>query len=250
MYLLHVPVIKFPILFCLTVLLMMAMLFRPAQAEQNGQQIFEARCGMCHDLPDPDKPPPEGQGHWKERLDLMAGNASLSRDEKSKVLAFLESHEKGASTMVSMAQEKKLFEKKCSLCHTIDRVFRIPLTDKSREHIVNRMQERAPDWISANEVHEILEYLSQTGAEKPGQIPRAGLAKGDKGGDGAAALFRRRCSACHTLERIYLKVEKDPATAWMHIVTRMKEKAPQWLSAEDASKITNYIKTLKPVGVK
>ena len=48
-----------------------------AIAGQDGKKIYEDRCGMCHDLPDPDKPPPEGKGHWKEQLDLMAPNAGL-----------------------------------------------------------------------------------------------------------------------------------------------------------------------------
>lgn len=221
----------------------------PVLAVQDGQKIYEDRCGMCHDLPDPDKPPPEGKGHWKERLDLMAPNAGLSNKEKAAVLEFLQNHEKGASNMVSFAQEQQVFEKKCSLCHTIDRVFRIPLTDESRAHIVKRMQERAPDWITSEEAHEILEYLGKAGNKMPEQIPRPGPAEGEKAGDGAVALFRQRCSACHTLERVYLKLEEDPATAWMHIVSRMQKKAPEWLTSDEARKIAEYLKSLKPVGV-
>jgi len=236
------------IVFVLLSLSAVALPLKSADAGQSGQQIFEDRCGMCHDLPDPNKPPPEGKGHWKERLDLMAPNASLSGKEKAKVLAFLQQHEKGASNMVSIAQERQVFEKKCSLCHTIDRVFRIPLTDESRAHIVKRMQARAADWISADEAHEILEYLNQVGGKTPEITPKAGPGKGEKAGDGAAALFRQRCSACHTLERVYLKVEQDPATAWMHIVNRMQQKSPEWLNENDARKIAEYLKTLKPVG--
>jgi len=233
----------------LSLLALFAILAPPqAMAGQDGQKIYEDRCGMCHDLPDPNKPPPEGKGHWKERLDQMAPNAGLSRKEKAAVLAFLQSHEKGASNMVSFAQEKQLFEKKCSLCHTIDRVFRIPLTDESRAHIIKRMQERAPDWITGEQAKEIMEYLSQAGDKTPEHTPRAGPGKGEKAGDGAAALFRQRCSACHTLERVYLKLEKDPATAWMHIASRMQKKAPEWLTNDEARKIAEYLKTLKPVG--
>ncbi|TCK17167.1 quinohemoprotein amine dehydrogenase alpha subunit-like protein [Thiogranum longum] len=224
------------------------MLSWSALAAQDGEKIYEDRCGMCHELPDPDKPPPEGKGHWKERLDLMAPNAGLSGKEKAAVLEFLQNHEKGASSMVSFAQEQQVFEKKCSLCHTIDRVFRIPLTDESRAHIVKRMQERAQDWITNDEAHEILEYLGKVGNKAPGEIPRAGPASENEAGDGPAALFRHRCSACHTLERVYLKLEEDPATAWMHIVSRMQKKSPDWLTSKEAQKIAEYLKTLKPVG--
>lgn len=52
---------------------------------------------------------------------------------------------------------------------------------------------------------------------------------------GGEVLFRERCSACHTLERVYLEVEKTKgrAPAWLHIVKRMQEKTPRWITPDD-----------------
>ena len=67
----------------------------------------------------------------------------------------------------------------------------------------------------------------------------------------SAQVFRERCSACHTLERVYLALEesqgKDKAPPWMHIVQRMREKAPEWISAQEAEQIMTYLQSLKPV---
>jgi len=57
-------------------------------------------------------------------------------------------------------------------------------------------------------------------------------------------VFLERCSACHTLDRVYDKLQGDQAS-WMHVVQRMQGKAPDWLSKEDAKLVVEYLKTLK-----
>ena len=207
-------------------------------AQPEGEKIFEKRCGGCHDLPDPNKPPPEG---WDKRLDLMAPMAGLNKKEKNEVLNFLRSHSQKAEGMLSAAEERKLFMQKCSLCHSEQRVFLEPLTPESRRHIVLRMQERAPDWISPKDAERILAYLDQgaPGGKKP--------VKKKVNGD-AGKIFRERCSACHNLERVYLALEKKESagSAWMHIVKRMRQKAPEWISPKEAEQIAQYLKSLKP----
>lgn len=52
---------------------------------------------------------------------------------------------------------------------------------------------------------------------------------------------------CHTLERVYLKVEKGmDAKSWNHIVQRMQGKNPEWLNEDEAKQIMSYLRTLKP----
>ena len=61
----------------------------------------------------------------------------------------------------------------------------------------------------------------------------------------AKQLFRERCSGCHELDRIYAKVkeERDKTAAWLHVVTRMRAKAPDWISEDDAERIIDYLRT-------
>lgn len=213
-----------------------------ALAEPSGERMFKKRCAQCHDLPSPDK---LSSTQWEKQLGIMAPYAGLSGKQKSEVLDFLQSHSKQATTIVSMAREKKNFEKKCGLCHTPDRIFYEKLTPKSRRHIVLRMQKRAMGWISPKEAERILAYLDQgaPGIDKP--------VRKKINGD-AADLFRERCTGCHTLERIYLELEEHKqlagkSAAWMHIVKRMREKAPDWIDKKEAEQIARFLKTLRPV---
>ncbi len=213
-----------------------------AEAAAPGEKAFQENCGRCHPLPDPQKLTSE---QWVVRLETMAPMARLNKEEKTRVLGFLQEHSAKAVQVVSMAQERKIFEEKCSLCHTPDRIFVEPLTPESRRHIVLRMRERAPaGWISEKEAHEILEYLEHGAPEAKKPVRKE--AKG-----GPAEVFRERCSACHTLERVYLELEeskeKGKAAPWMHIVKRMREKAPEWITEKEAEQILSYLRTLRPV---
>jgi mono/diheme cytochrome c family protein len=209
-------------------------LFSPATAisTEGGKSIFEQRCHRCHDLPDPGKPPEMG---WEKRLKIMAKLAKLTPEQKTDVLSYLQSHSKKAEKTISLADEQRLFEQKCSLCHTLDRIFLKPLDDESRQHIVKRMQGKIPGWISEEEAKQVIDYLS-----KAPKVKRVKKAK-----DIPAEIFQERCSACHTLERIYNKINNEKAPSWMHIVQRMQEKAPQWLSQDEARLVIEYLKSIK-----
>jgi len=203
-----------------------------AISNEQGQSVFEQRCQRCHDLPDPGKPPKMG---WENRLKLMAKLAKLSPEQKTDVLSYLQSHSKKAETTTSLADERRLFEQKCSLCHTLDRVFLEPLTDESRQHIVKRMQRKMPDWISDEELKQVISYLNRA--------PK--LEREKKTSDIPAEIFQERCSACHTLEHIFNKINNEKTPSWMHIVQRMQKKAPQWLSQDEARLVIEYLKSIE-----
>ena len=203
-------------------------------AEKTGESIFRKQCSQCHDLPDPRKLTAEG---WVKQLNLMAPMSGLNKKQKARVLGFLQSHSKRAIKVVSMANDRRLFEAKCTLCHNTNRILLEPLTPKSRHHIVLRMQRRAPaGWITTAEANRILNYLERgaPGTKKPVRKPING---------GAKVAFQKRCSACHTLERVYLKLGKSrgKAQVWMHIVKRMRQKSPTWISKAEANQILKYL---------
>lgn len=225
--------------FVLAIAFMFFTIFMTDYAKANGKEVFEERCTMCHELPDPEKLTSE---EWVVTLEEMALNAGLNNTETGDVLEFLQSHSRKATKIVSMAKERKLFEEKCSLCHTTDRIFIMPLTKESRHHIVKRMQERASGWITPKEAQGILAYLNQGTPETNKPVRK-------KTNGGSAELFRERCTACHTAERIFLKVKEskksNKAPEWLHIVKRMREKAPEWVTEKEAGKIMQYLKSLK-----
>lgn len=210
----------------------------------DGRKTFEKNCQTCHDLPKMNETPSD---EWAERLNLMAPMAGLSKAEEADVLSYLMSHSKKAGSTLSMAQERNIFEKKCTLCHSTMRVFNEDLTQESRRHVVLRMQKRASDWITPKEAEAILHYLQNSKEPVVAAMPQVGK-KPVKTGMSSAEVFRTRCTACHSLERIYLKVEKGMnADAWNHVVQRMQSKNPKWLSRGDAKQIMAYLRSLQPV---
>lgn len=56
-------------------------------------------------------------------------------------------------------------------------------------------------------------------------------------------LFETKCSICHPLTRILRQLE--PLEGWSSIVAREREKAPFWISQQEAELITEYLQALK-----
>jgi mono/diheme cytochrome c family protein len=76
-------------LFCL-----LAMPWTPVHAEDldKGKQLFEFKCGLCHQVPDPAKFKP---AQWREVLQTMQGRMKqfgmppLTEEEHANVLAYI-----------------------------------------------------------------------------------------------------------------------------------------------------------------
>lgn len=207
----------------------------PGFAQEAGEKLYKERCSMCHALP---KPGDKTEKQWPKIMEQMAANAQLSGREKESVLTYLVEHARHEAVEVRMAAERKLFETKCSLCHSIDRVYVVKLTPEAMDHVVNRMRLRAPDWITPEQARNILEYMKAD----PRERRKREAVKG-----GPEVLFRERCTACHDLERVFLEAEKPGAKDWMHIVKEMQEKAPEWLTKEEAERIVGYLNRFKAV---
>jgi len=205
-------------------------------APADGQSLFEKRCSACHKLPDPGRPPPQG---WAEQLELMAPLARLKTDQKRSVLDYLQTHSQQASMDAALEEDRAFFEEKCSRCHTTDRVLLSPLRGEALSHVINRMQSRSgTDWLSDQEVERVLSYLAIA--------PRDTASTAPLSNDAAPAdIFSARCSACHTLERIFQKLGDNSNTAdfWSHTVSRMRGKAPQWMTETEAGEILEYLRS-------
>jgi mono/diheme cytochrome c family protein len=99
------------------------------------------------------------------------------------------------------------------------------------------MRSKAPGWITDDDANLILDYLSKA----------PGVERDKKAKNKADDIFVERCSACHTLERVYAKLKDSDSPSWAHIVQRMQSKSPEWLSKDDASKVVEYLRSLSPV---
>ncbi len=206
----------------------------PGFAQDQGEKLYKERCSICHAPP---KPEEKTEKQWPKIMDQMAANAQLSAREKESVLKYLVEHARHEAVEARLAAEKKLLEEKCSLCHTLDRLYVVKLTAEDMDHVVKRMRLRAPDWITPEDARRILEYMKTD----PHERRKRQEVKG-----GPEVLFRERCAACHGLERVFLEAEKPGTKDWMHIVKEMQEKAPEWVTQDEAQKIIAYLQALKP----
>ena len=207
----------------------------PGFAQNQGEKLYKERCSICHAPP---KPEEKTEKQWPKIMDQMAANAQLNAREKETVLKYLVDHARHEAVEARLAAEKKLFEEKCSLCHSLDRVYVVKLAPEAMDHVVKRMRLRAPDWITPEQARKILEFMKTD----PHERRKRQAVKG-----GPEVLFRERCAACHDLERVFLEADKPGAKDWMHIVKEMQEKAPEWLTKEEADQIVGYLKRLEPI---
>jgi len=210
-------------------------------AGPDGEKLFQKRCAACHKLPDPTVAPPDG---WPARVARMGKFAQLKPEQQQAVLDYILAHSQTKTTQASLQQDRELFEAKCSRCHTLDRIFLEPLSGEALQHVVESMQQKAgPEWLSDADVGKILGYLA-TARGEPRQASPLGADVSE------ADIFRARCTACHNLERIKLlaaQASSDNAL-WSHVVARMRQKAPQWISEEEAQSILHYLQTAETPG--
>ena len=57
----------------------------------SGNQIFDMKCGKCHDLK---KPADFTAAEWIPIMDIMAGKAKLSADDKEMVVSYVKFYAK------------------------------------------------------------------------------------------------------------------------------------------------------------
>lgn len=207
-------------------------------AEALGESFFAARCSRCHELSGLENLSPE---EWVRRLQALEGGTAAVSGEPRDLLVVLQEHSRRAETMLSMADERRFFEKKCGECHSSARIFLVTLTPEQRRHVVRRMRERwegGDAWISEEDAERVLAYVEQ--AIDEGVPPSRTEIENDP-----KQAFRNRCATCHSLDRVYqqVKKERDKASAWIHVVNRMRAKAPEWISEEEARQIVDYLQS-------
>jgi len=203
-----------------------------AADESTGQALFEERCHQCHEQPDPAQPPDDG---WKVRLDKMGVFARLKDKQKADVLAYLLSHSQDQSKKDILADDAVLLKDKCTVCHSMGRIVLEGLKGDAGKHILDRMQSYAgSNNITDDELNRILTYLQDsTDLAKPERVETSDPAE----------LLNARCTACHSLERVFakLRTEDSSDTTWTHIISRMRGKAPEWVTADEAKILADYI---------
>jgi ferredoxin-NADP reductase/mono/diheme cytochrome c family protein len=104
-----------------------------------------------------------------------------------------------------------MMEKRCSKCHTLDRVVGARKDARGWLATVDRMRAQPDSGISEEDSRIIVSYLASQMAPK-GSVAAASLEVG-------RALVDQRCGRCHSLDRVY-KTAETPEE-WRATVTKM-----------------------------
>lgn len=220
----------------IAVLLGLALAPSPATAEIETLDL-ERRCGQCHDVSGADRLKSED---WLSRLQELGPIEKLDQKQRTEVVGFLRYHGWEVNQILGMASERHLFEQKCGLCHSVQRVFVKTMSQDQIATTVERMRQREPQWISQEDADAITAFIEAGARGVPRPVHDAI--------DGSPAdVFRDRCAGCHPLERAYLYLETELEPHWPLLVKRMQVKAPEWISDAEADQIVEYLSGLKPV---
>jgi cytochrome c2 len=207
----------------------------PYDRTKSGNQIlFEMKCGRCHHL---DKPLSKYKTFEEWDATTLRMRAKLPvwiSEEERKSITYYLAKVRGKSKPKDIPETQALFENKCSRCHSIDRPLYAlkPLTEWPK--IIERMRNKAPGWITEEEAEIITSYLVENIKARRIELSAKRELSDEQ------ALFEVKCSRCHVLDRP-LQTEDLSSDNWAETVMRMREKAPDWISMEEAKKIIEYL---------
>ena len=132
------------------------------------RNLFEEKCSLCHsaDRAFIRKLTSDERRVTLERMRARAPDW-ISETQLQTILAFLERGAPGVPKpehkLVS-AEPVDVFRVRCSACHTLERAFLYLETHRDETQwppLVERMRQKAPEWISESEAALITTYLSQ-----------------------------------------------------------------------------------------
>jgi cytochrome c2 len=132
---------------------------------------------------------------------------------------------------------RQLVVKKCSKCHTLERIFRSFNDEEGWTRTVNRMSLIDTPNIRDYDAKQIIFFLVKQ------QESRIGENKEVVEEEIGKTLLGKKCTMCHDLDRIYQaqKSEKE----WLATVERMKQHArdPNFLSENETKNIVDFLST-------
>lgn len=167
-----------------------------------------------------------------------------------------------------------LYEQKCLYCHSEEVAERVRLTEPQWRRLIEQMRQRAPVLITRGDVFTLSRYmvngLKLVPAQKPVAItkpepelrpapPDAGVAREvplptpidplpeEPNADELAlaeegfTLMQSRCSRCHTLGRVYGKL--DTLERSLNVIERMSLKTGSGITEDDLRVLEAYLRS-------
>jgi mono/diheme cytochrome c family protein len=130
---------------------------------------------------------------------------------------------------------QKITNRKCSKCHSLERVYQSYKSDIAWTHTIHKMAELDYPNITNFDVKQIVGYLVQQ------QQKRQGEEKDKLRMEIGRSLVSRKCSVCHNLDRIF--GAKKNRQEWTETVSRMTETNgdAEFLSVQEGEDIIYFL---------
>lgn len=119
---------------------------------------------------------------------------------------------------------------KCNKCHDLTRVFTLAKTPEDWLATVNRMAERDPTWLNADQIQQAVYFLSERqNIKKAEQVTPVQ----------AETILLTKCSKCHNLDRAFNKRRTEHE--WKILVKRMSTRHRSWINDDEATFLGEYM---------
>jgi len=172
-------------------------------------ELFKRKCSTCHSL---EKSLHILEESWQKTILSMAkkDGSTITASDVSELVNF---------HVTRQEKEQKLFLRDCSQCHPADVALETGKTVEQWRQTARKMMDKAGKRMSENELDILTQYHIKY--EKT-----------------MAGLAMKKCSQCHSKERIYTPM--GTAEAWKQIIVGMSEKEGSGMTPDDVRKIVNY----------
>ncbi|UCE40100.1 MAG: hypothetical protein JSV17_11585 [Candidatus Aminicenantes bacterium] len=141
---------------------------RETMNQDIGRQLIVKKCAKCHTLERVFRSI-KGEEGWTQTVNRMALiDTPNIRDYDAKQIIFflIKQQENRIGAQKDVVEEeigKTLLEKKCTMCHDLDRIYQAQKNDEEWYATVERMQQhvRDPDFLNEKETKSIVDFLGK-----------------------------------------------------------------------------------------
>lgn len=181
-------------------------------------------------------------------------------------------------TLAAPPSTRLLYEQKCLYCHSEEVAERVRLTEPQWRRLIEQMRQRAPVLITRGDVFTLSRYMVNGLKLVPASKPAVAVTKPDTFGpelrsaapdagvprdvplptpidplpeepnadelalaEEGFALMQARCSRCHTLGRVYGKL--DTLERSLNVIERMSLKTGSGITEDDLRVLEAYLRS-------
>ncbi len=204
------------------------------QAPPSGFELFQQKCSKCHGL-DRALQATKSKDAWMATINRMRDEHQV--DISGQDIELLVRYHAGRQQ-----QEAALFKEKCQVCHPGKVFLENNFTPQQTREIIRRMQEKAGNIITDDDVELIVNYHKREHRQALQNNLRAAFGlqpqKDNSMNMAAIVLFMDKCSQCHVVD-IALSVLKDERV-WKKTIKQMQVYSRGRITDKDAEELVGF----------